>query len=101
MAEAFHQVIRSLIGHLEDAGDWEQAIEYARRAVAADPLRETTHQELIRMLAEGGQSSAALGQYRELERLLREELGEEPSPDTRVLVDQRRLLRQKGRGRGR
>lgn len=96
--EVYRQTIHRLIGELEDAGDWQQAMEYARRAVNDDPLREEGHQELIRLLAEDGQSTAALRQYEELERLLQQELGQRPSEATRALVEQPGRVRQKGHG---
>jgi hypothetical protein len=47
-------------------------------AVSVDPLREEGQQHLVRLLAAMGQSGAALRQYKEFERLLDEELGDEP-----------------------
>src|SRR5262249_41898953 len=71
----------------EQAGETDRALDVARRAVAADPLREEAHGDLIRLYLATGQPSAALRQYRELERLLREELGETPSAAMRALVE--------------
>ncbi len=68
-----------------DAGG---ALDYARRAVAADPLREETHADLIRLLARAGQPAAAAREYQELERVLRDELGEAPSAAVRALAEQ-------------
>jgi hypothetical protein len=75
-----------LIRRLEKGGDLPRAIDYARRAVAADPLREGAHHELIRLLSAAGQAHAARQQYRELERLLARHLGEAPADATRELV---------------
>src|SRR5207244_1405699 len=82
--------LRQLADALEQAGDLGHALEYARRRVSADPLREEAHFELMRLYAAMGQPAATLRQYQELERLLREELGETPSPATRALVDELR-----------
>jgi predicted ATPase/DNA-binding SARP family transcriptional activator len=86
LAEAYLQALRRSILHLEHSRDLQRAMDYARRAVSADPLREESHRELMRLLAVSGQTSAALQQYRELERLLAAELGETPSAATRQLA---------------
>jgi predicted ATPase/DNA-binding SARP family transcriptional activator len=67
-------------------GDLHRALEYARRGVSADPLREEAHRDLMRLLAAAGQPAVALRQYRELERLLQRELGARPDADTRALA---------------
>src|SRR5262249_54463659 len=53
---------------------------------AADPCREESHRQIMRLLAASGEPSAALQQYRALERTLREELGHEPDAATRQLA---------------
>jgi predicted ATPase/DNA-binding SARP family transcriptional activator len=86
LAERFHRALAHLTRHRERAGDLEGAIQWARRAVSADPLREDAHHELIRLLATAGQHQAALRQYLELERLFEQELGAPPSPETQALA---------------
>ena len=87
LAQSHLQSLDQLIAWKEQAGDRTGAVEYARRAVAADPLREESHQQLIRLLAAAGRPEAARQQYQELERLLARELGEAPGAATRRLVD--------------
>ena len=86
MAELFFQALRRLTPLLAAAGETDRAIQYALRAVRMDRLREETHRELIRLYIASNQPDAALRQYRELERLLREELGCGPDADTRALL---------------
>lgn len=86
LAEAFHQALEQLIAHEQQAGDLPGALQWARRAVSADLLREEAHRELIRLLAAAGQPDAALRQYRELERLLKEKLEAEPEAATQTLA---------------
>lgn len=69
------------------AGRHDAAIAYARRAVAAEPLAEEAHQDLVRALAGAGQISAARRHYREMERILAEALGESLSPTSRTLLE--------------
>jgi predicted ATPase/DNA-binding SARP family transcriptional activator len=90
MSEVYLGALHQQVIALEQAGDPEQALEYARRAVSADPLREEAHYDLMRLYAALGQPSATLRQYQELERVLREELGETPSAATRALADELR-----------
>jgi predicted ATPase/DNA-binding SARP family transcriptional activator len=86
LAELFFHALEDLTASLAQAGDHHGAIQWARRAVAADPLREEAHQELIRLFQAAGQPAAALRQYHELERLLAQELGATPAPETAALV---------------
>jgi predicted ATPase/DNA-binding SARP family transcriptional activator len=86
LAERFFQALRRLLARLEEAADWDRALEYARRGIGADPLREEAHADLIRLFALAGQPAAALRQFQELERLLRHELGASPSRATRALA---------------
>jgi len=79
LAELYLQTVLRLTKALEETGELEAALDHARRAVAADPLREEAHREVIRLLIVARQPEAALKQYEELARVLKEELGEEPS----------------------
>jgi hypothetical protein len=83
---AYLQALTELIRRREQEGDLVGAVAYARRVVAADPVHEEGHSELIRLLAMAGDPAAARRQYQELERLLEQELGETPCPATRALV---------------
>ena len=71
-------------------GEAETGVACLRRGLLTDPFREDLHQALIQMLADLGRRKEALEQYRECERILREELGTDPLPATRRLE---RLLR--------
>src|SRR5262249_55286150 len=66
LAERFFQALGQLIAHAEQAGDLDRALQWARRAVSADPLREAGHRDLMRLLAAIGERDAALRQYHEL-----------------------------------
>jgi predicted ATPase/DNA-binding SARP family transcriptional activator/class 3 adenylate cyclase len=88
LAQAYRGLLRRLAGLLEASGEPARAIEYARRAVAADPADEASCRELMRLLSATGEPAAALRQYHQLERILREEFGEPPSPVTRDLAEE-------------
>src|SRR6266568_718303 len=86
LAERYFEALSQLLAHLERASEFERALDYARQGVTADPLREEAHRDLIRLLAAVGQPAAALRQYQELERLLKEQLDTSPESATRALV---------------
>jgi predicted ATPase/DNA-binding SARP family transcriptional activator len=65
--------------------DHEAALGYARRWLALDPLHEPSHRQLMRLYAQAGQHAAALRQYQVCARLLEEELGVAPEPETQEL----------------
>jgi DNA-binding SARP family transcriptional activator len=68
-------------------GKHEKAIEYARRWVALDNLQEDAHRMLMRLYASAGQRNAALRQYQECAKILKNELGVEPLEETQRLHD--------------
>jgi WD40 repeat protein/DNA-binding SARP family transcriptional activator len=57
----------------------------ADAAIALDPFRESAHRLLIRALLQAGNGAAGLRAYERCRRLLAEELGVDPSPDTQAL----------------
>jgi predicted ATPase/DNA-binding SARP family transcriptional activator len=87
LGEACLNAVRQLVLLEQEAGHLERALDYARRAVAADPLREECHQDLIRLLALHGRRQEAQAQYRKLRRILREHLGVAPLPETLRLLE--------------
>ncbi len=66
-------------------GDYESAIGYARRWLALDPLQEAAHRQLMSLFWQSGQRAAALRQYENCREVLCDELGVEPSEETREL----------------
>jgi predicted ATPase/DNA-binding SARP family transcriptional activator len=92
LAEVYLGALRQLVGYLEQEGDLARALHYARRATAASPLREEVHEVLIRLLMAAGELSAALRQFRHLEKLLQRELDEAPSPRLYQLADEIRRM---------
>ncbi|UCC89791.1 MAG: hypothetical protein JSV81_10875, partial [Anaerolineales bacterium] len=66
----------------------QAARRHALRQLDLDPWREEAHCQMMRALALDGQRNAALAQYETCRRVLAEELGVEPSANTRELVEQ-------------
>jgi DNA-binding SARP family transcriptional activator/predicted ATPase len=65
-----------------EAGDVDRALRHARRWLALDPLHEPAHRRLMELHAASGDRAAALRQYRECVRVLDDELGVAPLPET-------------------
>ena len=62
-------------------------MRHAWRQVELDPWREEAHLQVMRLLALDGQRGASLAQYEACRRLLRDELGVEPSAETTELYE--------------
>ncbi|MBV9580927.1 MAG: hypothetical protein JO057_20290, partial [Chloroflexi bacterium] len=69
---------------------WTNGITPARRLIAEEPWLEEAHRQLMLMLAHSGQRHAAIAQYHTCRRVLREELGVEPMPETTALFKRMR-----------
>ncbi len=65
-----------------------QAISYLQRQIELEPWREEAHRALMRIFAGRGERSVALAQYTLCARLLAEELGAPPAPETDQLYAQ-------------
>jgi DNA-binding SARP family transcriptional activator len=98
LAQRYAGALGALLSLARDEGDLRRALEYARRLVAADPLDEAAHHQVIHLLADLGQPVAALQQFRELERILKEQLSAAPDPAVQELADQ---IERSQRGRAR
>ncbi len=81
--DRLHQVqvgaMRELIGRLEVAGEYEEAISWAERMVRQDELDEENHYSLIRLQLLSGDDRAAKRQHAKLSQILSRELHLEPS----------------------
>jgi predicted ATPase/DNA-binding SARP family transcriptional activator len=86
LAEVYRRMLLQLSVALEQQGDYARAITCVRNAVQADPLDEAAHCALIRHCAASGQMTAALRQYQEWERILREELNATPEQSFEEIV---------------
>jgi len=78
--QSYLYLLRDVIGGLWKGGEKEQALEYARCLIAADPLREEAYLLLMRLYAASGRPTDALRCFQNCKRLLAEELCETPSP---------------------
>jgi diguanylate cyclase (GGDEF)-like protein len=72
-------------GYYEVRGDYDTAITYTQRQVNLDPLDESARRKLIELFHKSGRRSLALEQYQVCVRILADELGVEPAPETVAL----------------
>jgi hypothetical protein len=90
--ERYHQrmlaALEALAAHYVAVGDLTKARGYARQQLVLEPWREEAHRQLMRALALDGQRSAALAQYESCRRVLADELGVEPTPETEALYEE-------------
>jgi DNA-binding SARP family transcriptional activator len=78
----YEGVLAELAGLLLAAGEGGRAIPHARALLARSPYREEVHVLLMRCYNLAGDRQAVHEQYRRMVRLLREDLGIEPLPET-------------------
>jgi SARP family transcriptional regulator, regulator of embCAB operon len=69
-------------------GEVADAVQAAEDALTLEPLRESTYQRLMRVYADAGNRAEALRVYERCRKVLDEELGVPPSPETRVVHEQ-------------
>lgn len=67
-------------------GEPPLAAQLAREVVELEPFRETGWQRLMRALAGGGNRAEALRAYAQCRKLLADELGVGPAPETEAIV---------------
>jgi predicted ATPase/DNA-binding SARP family transcriptional activator len=83
-----------LSSHYANALAYEAAIRHTRRWLSLDPLHEPAHRQMISLFSKSGQQAAALRQYENCRQLLADELGVQPSEETKELYQRIRASRQ-------
>jgi DNA-binding SARP family transcriptional activator len=72
-------------GHLEEAGRWDEAMEYYRRCLEVDELMEEFYRRLMRCCMELGRKAEGITVYRQCCDTLDRVLGVQPSRETSSL----------------
>jgi predicted ATPase/DNA-binding SARP family transcriptional activator len=89
LGERYQGLASATLGRLaeryEQNKEYEQAIGFTRKRLELEPWQEAAHQQLMRFLALNGQRAPALAQYETCCKVLKEELGVEPSVETKRL----------------
>jgi DNA-binding SARP family transcriptional activator len=77
------RLLEALARAAEKSEDWSRALHYAQAIVRDDSFREDAYCVAMKAHAALGNRVAVREQYEELRRLLRKELGVEPTAETR------------------
>jgi DNA-binding SARP family transcriptional activator len=80
--------VRATFALMRDAatrGELERGLEWGRKILAVDPLRESVQREVMLLLALNGQRVEAIRMYKRLVALLKSELDIAPMPETERL----------------
>ena len=78
--ERFALALQRLIHLAEASRAWHLAAQYARQALAIDPLAEHFHRRLMVAHYQAGERASALAAYAACESILQAELGVAPDP---------------------
>jgi DNA-binding SARP family transcriptional activator len=76
-----------LMQDLAESGRIEGALEQGRRVLRMDPMRECVQRQVMWLHVLNGHQGNAIRQYLECARILKDELGVAPMPETRVLYE--------------
>jgi len=91
LADLLDRALDCLAEACLSSGDPSEAARWAREAIALQPFRESGYRRLMQAHAAAGNRAEALQAYERCRRLLAEELGAFPSPETESIY--RELLR--------
>ena len=78
--------LQDLTTYKIEQGSYKAGLAHATRLLELDPLLESGHRQMMRLLAFSGQRAAALAQYKTCSAILKNELGIEPEATTSALV---------------
>ncbi|HET9224293.1 MAG TPA: BTAD domain-containing putative transcriptional regulator [Roseiflexaceae bacterium] len=85
LRQLYINALRQLAAHHRSLGSNERALDFARRALAYEPLSEPLSRDLMALHYETGDRTAALAVYERLRGLLYDELAIDPLPETQAL----------------
>ena len=90
-AESLRKTLARILSEMAQGhaatGEFDSAIDHARRLVSLEPLHEAAHRELMILYAQNDQQAAALRQYEACVRILQEELEAPPAAATTELYE--------------
>lgn len=87
LAQRALTILERLVERAQWCGAYREALVYAQRLVALEPLLEANQRAVMRLLALNGETAAALAQYRQTQTMLADELDLEPEPATSALFE--------------
>jgi DNA-binding SARP family transcriptional activator len=84
----FVRSISSLMRTAAKQGQYESALDYGRKILMMDALRESVQRDLMLLLVLNGQRAEAIRAYQRFSGLLQSELALKPMPETKRLHDE-------------
>jgi YVTN family beta-propeller protein len=85
LADVRGRALSALADSCLRSGDASEAAKWAEQSIALEPFRETGYRRLMEAHVAAGNPAEALGVYERCRRLLADELGTYPSPETESL----------------
>ncbi len=82
------RILYDLLHHYAERGEYDNALRFTSRLLVIEPWREEARRQMMHLLALAGQRKAALSQYETCRRILKEEMGVEPTAETTALYRQ-------------
>lgn len=98
LREVYLDVLGRLAESYTERGDYTRAEEVSRKALAHEPCRESFHRSIMQYFVRLGHLDRAILQYERCRRVLMEELGVQPTPETERLYQ---VILQSANGSGR
>ncbi|MFN6962178.1 MAG: BTAD domain-containing putative transcriptional regulator [Pyrinomonadaceae bacterium] len=87
-SEQFARVAAALAKQTFNEKNWSAAVKYANEVLKDDPYREDMHRLIMKTLAAQSKPAAVKKHFAELESLLKKDLGVDPAPETRRLMQE-------------
>lgn len=82
-----HYVLSEAARASFELGQYEQAITYSQRVIAAEPLDENAYRTVMRSYAAMGNQAGIVKEYERCRKAINDELGTSPSQQTRQLYE--------------
>jgi len=82
LRELYLEMLADMVQCYAECGDYAEAARLCRKALVHEPCRETFHRSLMECLDHLGHTGRAMAQYQACHRVLAQELGVDPMPET-------------------
>jgi len=86
--EQYSRVLNALAKLAFAERRWSKAIKFADEILKTDPFREDAHRLIMKTYAGQGKRASVIEQFENLQKLLKQELGVEPAPETRKVYQE-------------
>lgn len=81
--EQFSRILNALAKQAFSDRRWSSVLKHSNEILKTDPFREDAHRLILKTYAAQGKRASVVEQYENLQKLLKQELGVEPAPETR------------------